>query len=1347
MRLWIGVHSESMAIQTDDLVALGLGITGDSPPAGSLQPTALIDGIHIQYRTSGARGFPWFGFYLFRRPHRSGLETCLSRHLREPKEGAALQASWAFPGVSLHSAVKFGLIDEFPSPGASEVALPPAPLEARFDSAPVHRVVATIGFRGRAEPEGRICNTAQFLTGRGEPVVRLVEAQIAFSAGGQVRKGERGPPPLRRGRLGLANALIASPAEKGGARLDIELPVASELVILIVSHPSGALTTVGFDGLGAEIEEARLRAEARRFALITLTRPGLKRLRLESERGEVGVHLAFHCSRDRPAEHLRQVRIIARDNTDIVAESVVSGRPGDTVKAELNADRIDLVNIEPLAGPAGIASAALIDLCWESVGAALGGRWTPVPNYPQPMALPVAESAYPCAGAPSGATAAQAKAMGRIRYDAPANWASTFSELHDLLVTLVAGGPGSGAMNQRRSTFAASGSAISNTTPKLVDENILELLTLASLDPTVAQMLGLYWVDDQVQPGTGYDYLVLADHGDAFQGQVQAALTAANANAIPAGADAWISFNHVAKPRPPLPAPAAPRAYVLPEAGVSEDMTAPRGAVGLGWHSSSQTLAFAAADDAVRYVLWRRDYGPTPPSAPAGPFAAINPKAPYLAGAGGSAAAAALMPANWPPVPLHAVNRRLADGWYGYRLSSICLFGRHSVLGGDGSWWQWQTPKPLPWYYQPPPADKQVNPFAVEIRDMQPPPAPAAVEATALDPADEDTYVRDAAYAGWWTGGVETWWNGLAPAQRAAAVPLRVRWRWYPTQEALHPGTSHFRIYFNPGSVSAGPDPASWQERIFVCPYGVHFNAVAATATEPAYRQYELLLPLLPAPGAPPFLGVPLQPSLAQPVVYANVAVTAANSKPFGADHPKWSGGPWGGLVGIEGRTASAGIYRVWRVLPPAPSALINDDRVWATRADYHSMSFYTHRWPASPQLQAHVYAVMDSTLFMVERMDAAATTLTAADMAALQAVWPTVPQNVVDQLTALRALKPGATKAAWEAACLALGDGALRGLAALPLHEDSYMRQTVEPVDPPDAAGPDDPAGYVPNPAWRGWKATFDGRARNRYFLRAAYIDAAHNEGPMGPPSPPIYLPPSVPPRTPVITRVTGGDRQATIVWTTANAEAGGRYILYRTDNDYELRDVRLMTEAGMIHSAQLDPAKAEAEWTDPALPGGRTYHYCFLYESEGGDRSAPSRPVSVFVPDLSPPSPPSWVTQNWMIRDESSESLAAWPADGVIPPGYRHALALTWRSSAADPSFVVSRREQRRAGWQLVTSGSGADHARPEPMEFGLVDSDADPASQLEYRIRVRNGAGLWSLDHAVLQIRPPSPPPATA
>jgi hypothetical protein len=1363
-----------MAIQSNDLAALGLGIVGDVPPT-PLQ-AKVKDGVHIRYATAFEKGFPWFGFYLFRRPRRTSLETCIGPQLEPLKAANTGKTRLDLGGTSFTADRPIELIEKSSAPGTIGIALPPGgAIEARFDHAPLHRVVATIGFQGIRQVEGAPSATAEFGGIKAPLQSPVTQAGIVLSDGPpDAEPGTPAPLPsgffhalkahfldalkalflhvLKALFVHVLKALFAKSAKCDSVSIYVTLPVASDEIVLTLAHPGGALTVTGYDKRGCEIPAVRTTQAAAPRSSLRICQPEIAWLRLDCAGGELSVHSIFYRAHGGPAGPKRIVRIVAKDGEAVVAEALIGGEPGETVAGEVESDRITSIEVHTAAGPAGdggsggAAVAALFDLCSDSVAAAVSGDWGPVPNHPNPIALPVAEPAYPCAHKPSSKPAAEAMALGRVQYGAASPWAGPrFDELHDLLVRLVAGGPGGAPMSTLTATFADPAAA-PGTAPTLPGENLVQILQLAAIDPAVAQILGLYWVDDQAVPGQAYDYAVVADHSNAFQGQPAAAQNAVASGTFPPGTDVWITFNQVAEPHQPLAAPARPTAYALPETAVGGAVGRPRGAVGLTWVSPSLDLDYLPPDAPLRYIVWRHDHGAAMPGAPASAFIPLNPNTPYLVGtSAGSAAAASLRPKHWPPFDLNAVDRGLDDGWYGYALSGIDIWGRYSEVGPPAEWRQWApAPDPQPWYYQTPADDRQLHGFAIHILDKTPPPPPAAVEATALDPEDDFTYVRDSDYLTWWGGAGGSWWTGLTDARRAEILPLRVRWRWYPVQEEQHPDTKEFRIYFNPGSVPPDPDrfvPINWQERIFVCPYQDHCKLVPASDPEGPYRQYEVLLPLAaPPPGSPPFPGVALKPSLVEPVVYANISVSAADSKAQSADQAKWNGAPWGGRLGNEGRLAApAKIYRVWRALPPAPTALINDDRVWATRADYHSHSFYSFRWAHSPELKAHVYAVMDDSLFLVERMNPDAA-LSAADQAALATVWPAgVPSNVTAELNALRAMKATASDSAWEAACLALGDGALRGLAALPAHEESYVRQTVEPVDGADAPGPDDAPGYVPNAAWRMWRSMFDGRARNRYFLRAAYIDAAHNEGPMGPPTPPIYLPPAVPPRTPVITRVTGGDRQATIAWATAGAEAGGRYILYRTDDDYRLRDVRLMEEAATILSVDLDPASASAEWIDAGLEGGKVYYYCLAFEDAAGNASEPSTPAAVNVVDESVPDPPTWIEQAWKIEDEVTGALLDWPTDDLVPTGYRPALRLEWSTQLLDPVFLLSRREASASFWQMPRTGTGPTEDGLNPGTYSFVDRDCDPALTNEYSLRVRSSFGAWSAGLDVVQVAP--------
>src|SRR5262249_51168355 len=61
----------------------------------------------------------------------------------------------------------------------------------------------------------------------------------------------------------------------------------------------------------------------------------------------------------------------------------------------------------------------------------------------------------------------------------------------------------------------------------------------------------------------------------------------------------------------------------------------------------------------------------------------------------------------------------------------------------------------------------------------------------------------------------------------------------------------------------------------------------------------------------------------------------------------------------------------------------------------------------------------------------------------------------------------------------------------------------------------------YVPNPNLRAYVDTLDGRATNRYFYRAAYVDGSHNRSPLSLSSPPIWLPDVIPPAEPRLLKV----------------------------------------------------------------------------------------------------------------------------------------------------------------------------------------------------------------------------------
>jgi hypothetical protein len=158
----------------------------------------------------------------------------------------------------------------------------------------------------------------------------------------------------------------------------------------------------------------------------------------------------------------------------------------------------------------------------------------------------------------------------------------------------------------------------------------------------------------------------------------------------------------------------------------------------------------------------------------------------------------------WPPFSLHAIDPGLRDGWYSYQVSGIDIFGRHSANSVAAQWWQWvPRPEPRPRYYQDPPGDRAIHPFAVHLLDELPPPSPTGIEASALDPLDP-TVLKDAAYTAWWNAlTASLWYRALPEEEKTNLIGLRVRWLWTYAHSQQAPDTREFRLYYHHGQMNA----------------------------------------------------------------------------------------------------------------------------------------------------------------------------------------------------------------------------------------------------------------------------------------------------------------------------------------------------------------------------------------------------------------------------------------------------------------------------------------------------------------------------------------------------------------
>jgi hypothetical protein len=573
-------------------------------------------------------------------------------------------------------------------------------------------------------------------------------------------------------------------------------------------------------------------------------------------------------------------------------------------------------------------------------------------------------------------------------------------------------------------------------------------------------------------------------------------------------------------------------------------------------------------------------------------------------------------------------------------------------------------------------------------------------------------------------------------------------------------------------------------------------SSPAAWAIGRPAREYDLFLDA-PDVGA----GHPFEPSLAEPSVFAQIAVSASDDKPHVADTF-----PGGTLLGNESRLSpSATVYRV-RQKPPDPPELPDlPERLWATPADYHNRSYTTFRFNEAPNLRIHILRALDDSLLQrdwliretrkaLDPVDPTAASAksehlafypdwpaataasqrqaaaTAINALATGASYSTLSNDAWDVLALLpgneaqpdhaaleqrdrfmRALRGGhfdatdptlaplfpptwtpATRAAAAAelnavpapgpqavdpsvpethstAYAALSDNALRLLAALPGNEAVFTQVTLAPVDMAapeirDERRPDDDETYAPQTVRRAYTDTLPGRATNRFFYRAMYVDGAQNQSALSVPGPPVYLRKVEPPRAPVITGVVGGDGTIDLAWANNRENDLLEYRVYRAESEEGVSDIRSMTAVASIPAvtANVPDQIAEILWRDSVIVRGKNYWYRIVAVDNSGNVSAPTAPIRGTAFRLSPLPPPEWIEAAWRPSNDAVE--------------------LRWAPSENGLSHLVQRRVATRMRWDTVSNWLTFDMA-------SFVDQSASPGEEYFYRLRARDESGNTS------------------
>lgn len=475
----------------------------------------------------------------------------------------------------------------------------------------------------------------------------------------------------------------------------------------------------------------------------------------------------------------------------ILSEQKSSGDPGEIVTLLFEADKITGIEIEG-------AEAVLIDIWIDHISRNSNRDWEFVPGIPAPLALPVSSPLYPADPAPTDLAVSEAVGGSRIHYGDPATWLGpAFAEMHEHLKFLVEEGPSGPAMSLKSiEIFDENGVAGSGEVPS-VEQYPLDLCLLAALNPAAAQLLGLYWVDRHAVENVRYDYLIAADHTGVSDGSPNVMLELVRGGDF-SEIDGFIVFNIAKTAASPMDSPGDVRAYALPAAASADEdgeVVGETNCAGLRWSTAVLGSNMLRPGAAILYHTWRTWLGNSKdpndaiaefkPTSTNPTLAPLFPSVPDLA---------PTRPPDWPQFALNYIDIGLTDGWYGYRVSGIDIFGRHSKTSADAAWFQWSPePYPRPWYYRAP-ANRVVHPSAVRLLDKTGPPPPAGVEAYALDPKDPTT-VRDDVYTKWFTH--------LSPDEQENLIGLRVRWQWTQPLARQAPDAREFRVYLASGSMNS----------------------------------------------------------------------------------------------------------------------------------------------------------------------------------------------------------------------------------------------------------------------------------------------------------------------------------------------------------------------------------------------------------------------------------------------------------------------------------------------------------------------------------------------------------------
>ena len=385
-----------MALQTANLMMVGLGTAGDAP-RNSEQPP-LIDGIHLRWAFKRELGFPWFGFYLFRRVHEAGTLSWLSQHTGKLPKGTWSGNTLDTPLGRVVSDKNLALTEDFPPPDSVEFDLADRSFLAVVfpDAEPVRRIEARIGFRSRPGDPPPAKTTISFIgrsTGAG-PNPRTENGVIFESRD----KTDRPRPNtfIRSVQTG------AGPLTGLGCKfnLNITLPQPSTFVEVTLTGagrrnaPDATPIIEVFNQDGTRADTAAMRDPSSRepetflLAGTAITRVVIdERLAGDDKDDEQERVILNELSFGSAA--ISEVELTAFAATTPVSEASIRGYAGRIVTTQIEFEGISSIQFTS-------ARAALIDLGAVPLTQSATIGWTRLSQFTYPLRLPVIHPDYPC---------------------------------------------------------------------------------------------------------------------------------------------------------------------------------------------------------------------------------------------------------------------------------------------------------------------------------------------------------------------------------------------------------------------------------------------------------------------------------------------------------------------------------------------------------------------------------------------------------------------------------------------------------------------------------------------------------------------------------------------------------------------------------------------------------------------------------------------------------------------------------------------------------------------------------------------------------------------------------------